>query len=177
VANLDPTPLRNMLLEPVEYQVEETAWGVWRRFMYPNQRLYAEFTTHAQVLGLPLLHYTRGICPETGRRRMAKGFIAVGRKACGVIAIGQAALGVIAIGQLALGMVLGLGQAATGLVSIGQAVLGVYFGLGQAATGYIAIAQFGYGHYVLAQFGAGDFVRDMRQAAPEAAEFFKGLLP
>ncbi len=52
-----------------------------------------------QVLGLPFLHYTRGRCPETGKRLLAVGFIAIGRKAFGVVAIGQASMGVIAIGE------------------------------------------------------------------------------
>ena len=177
MANIEPSARRNLLLEPVEYQFQETAWGVWRRYMYPNGHLFAEFTAHARLLGLPLVHYTRGICPETGGRLTAKGFIAIGRRACGIVAIGQAALGVIAIGQLAVGLLLGVGQAATGFVCVGQAALGVLLGLGQAATGYVCVAQFGYGHYVLAQFGSGDFVLDMRRAAPEAVEFFKRLLP
>lgn len=177
MATIEPSAQRNLLLEPVEYQIQETPWGVWRRFMYPNQHVFAEFTAHARLLGLPLIHYTRGICPETGGRLTAKGFIAIGRRACGVVAFGQAAMGLIAVGQLAVGMLLGIGQAATGFVCIGQAGLGVLFGLGQAVTGYLCIGQFGYGHYVLAQFGAGDFVIDMRHAAPEAVEFFKGLLP
>jgi hypothetical protein len=74
-------------------------------------------------LGLPLLHYTRGICPETGRRIIAKGVLAVGRLAMGVLAIGHASFGAIAIGQLGLGILLGLGQGATGLYAVGQVAL------------------------------------------------------
>ena len=49
------------------------------------------------------MHYTRGKCPETGRRIIAKGVIAVGRLATGIVAIGHASFGLIAIGQLAYG--------------------------------------------------------------------------
>ena len=57
-------PLRN-----VKYRTEETAFGVWRRYTYANGRLFAEFISHERVFGLPLLHYTRGRCPETGKTR------------------------------------------------------------------------------------------------------------
>lgn len=30
--------MRNQLLEPVEYRIEETRRGVWRRFLYPERQ-------------------------------------------------------------------------------------------------------------------------------------------
>lgn len=167
----------NLLLRPVEYQTEETTWGTWRRYLYPSGRLFAEFVSHRRLFGLPLLHFTRGICPETGSRLWAKGIIAVGRKAYGVVAIGQAAVGVVAVGQLAIGLVFGLGQASAGVVSVGQAALGIAVGIGQAATGHVAIGQFAYGRWVLAQIGFGQHVCDMRAAEPAAVAFFKAFLP
>jgi len=163
----------NLLLEKVEYKVEKTRRGTWRRFVYPNGRYFAEFKSHQILFGLPLLHCTWGICPETGRRIMAKGIIAVGRLALGVVAIGQAAFGVIAIGQLALALGFGLGQAATGVVAVGQLAIGVLFGLGQIATGMVAVAQIGIGQYVLAQIGFGEYVWQADGADPEAVQFFK----
>jgi hypothetical protein len=126
-------------------------------------------------MGMPVIHYTYGKCPETGRRVCAKGVIAVGRIACGIIAIGHASIGLIAIGQLAIGLAFGLGQLSTGLAAIGQAAIGVYFGLGQLATGYIAIGQFAIGKYVLAQMGLGEFVLSITRKDPQAIEFFKAL--
>lgn len=167
--------VRNILLENIEYKIDETRLGVWRRFMYPNGQLFEEFKSHGRLLGLPILHYTRGKCPETGKRIVAKGIIAVGRLAFGVIAIGHASLGVIAIGQLALGLLFGLGQASTGLVAIGQLAIGTALALGQAAGGYVAVGQFGLGTYVLAQIGFGEHVWDMRGAAPAAKEFFESF--
>jgi hypothetical protein len=169
--------IKNLLLEDIEYKTDETAWGVWRRFMYPNGELFEEFTSHGSLFGLPFLHYTRGKCPETGKRVVAKGIIAIGRLAFGVIAIGHASFGVIAFGQLALGLVFGLGQASTGLVALGQLAIAAVFGLGQAATGYVAIAQFGLGAYVLAQMGYGRYVWDMFQGSPTAQEFFRSWMP
>ncbi|MAE63606.1 MAG: hypothetical protein CMJ18_04990 [Phycisphaeraceae bacterium] len=169
--------MENTLLQPVEYKVEETAFGVWRRFGYPNGTVFEEFRSHGHFFNLPILHYTRGKCPETGRRIVARGFIAIGRLAIGVIAIGHASAGVFAIGQLALGLLFGLGQATTGIVAAGQLAIGLAFGLGQFASGYVAIGQFGIGHYVLAQIGVGTHVVDMRGVSGVAAEFFRSLLP
>ena len=167
--------MENLLLEQVDYKIEETGFGVWRRYMYSTGLSYHEFVSHSRVLGMPLVHYTFGRCPETGRRRIARGFIAVGRIACGVIAIGQASVGIVAIGQLALGLLFGLGQLSTGIAAVGQAAIAVYFGLGQLATGYIAIGQIAFGKYVLGQIGFGEFVYSMKRRDVEAVEFFKML--
>jgi len=167
---------KNLLLEEVEYKIETTRFGAWRRFVYPSGAYFAEFKSHATLWGIPFLHYTRGICPETGRRVMAKGVVALGRLAMGFLAIGQASFGVIAIGQAGLGLVLGLGQGATGLYAIGQLALGLFFGLGQLATGAVAIGQIAYGKYVLAQIGFGDHVWTPKRADPEAVNYFKLLL-
>jgi hypothetical protein len=167
----------NLLLQDIEYQTTVTARGIWRRFLYPSGPLYEEFVSHRQVFGMPLLHYTRGICPETGKRRVAMGVIAIGRLAVGIIAIGHASAGIIAIGQAAFGVLLGLGQVSTGVFAIGQLAISLAFALGQAGVGSVVIAQFGFGHYVLAQLGFGVDVWDMRGASPEAQRFFEALLP
>ncbi|MHC4488397.1 MAG: hypothetical protein ACYS9C_04820 [Planctomycetota bacterium] len=167
--------MSNLLLQEVEYKIQETNFGVWHRYMYINGTSFHEFKSHKSLFGLPLVHYTYGRCPETGRRVIAKGIIAVGRLACGIVAIGHASLGLLAIGQLAIGIVFGLGQLSTGLTAVGQAAISLYFGLGQFATGYIAIGQFAIGKYVLAQVGIGEFVLSMKRADPEAIEFFKAL--
>ena len=114
------------------------------------------------------MHYTRGICPETGKRIVAKGVIGIGRLATGVLAIGQASFGVVAVGQLGLGLLLGLGQGSTGWIAIGQLAIGVYFGLG-----WLRLAS---GKYVLAQMGFGEHVWSTKGSDPEAIEFFKHLL-
>ena len=167
----------NMLLEPIEYKVTETPAGVWRAHLSPGGQMFQEYTSHATLMGIPLVHYTSGRCPETGRRKVARGVIAVGRVAVGVVAIGQASLGLVAIGQLALGVILGLGQAATGMACIGQLAIAGWFAFGQIALGYVAIGQFGVGHYVLAQIGIGSHVFDTRGAAPAAVQFFQQFLP
>ena len=167
--------MQNLLLQEVEYKIEETPLGIWRRFGYSTGASFHEFKSHVRIFGLPLVHYTSGRNPETGRRVAAKGFIAVGRIACGVIAIGQASFGIIAIGQLAVGILFGLGQLATGLAVVAQLALALFFGIGQFATGYTAIGQFAFGKYVLAQFGIGEYVWSTNRADPEAIRYFTSL--
>jgi hypothetical protein len=167
----------NLLLSDVEYQCQTTRLGNWRRFLYPDGRLFEEFVSHRQLFGWPLLHYTYGKNPETGKRVVAKGVVAVGRLAVGLLAVGQASAGVLAVGQLAIGVLLGLGQACTGFFALGQLAVASIFAVGQFAIGYTAIGQIGLGKYVLAQFGIGEFVWDTRDAAPRAVRFFHALLP
>lgn len=170
-------PTANLMLAPVEFKLETTRLGNWRRFVYPNGERFEEFISHREIRGWPLLHYTWGRNPETGRRIVAKGVFAIGRMAVGLVAIGQASAGVFAIGQLAIGVLLGLGQACTGFFALGQFVLGVLFAAGQFSIGYVAIGQFAIGKYVLAQIGIGENVWDTRDAAPQAVRFFQSLLP
>jgi hypothetical protein len=167
--------MTNVLLENIEYKIEETPLGVWRRYLYPSGAYFSEFKAHRTLLGLPFIHYTKGICPETGKRVVAKGVVAIGRLATGVVAIGQASLGIVAIGQLALGFFFGLGQGSTGVVAIGQIAVGIEFGAGQLATGLTAIGQMGIGRYVLAQLGFGDHVWSTTRADPEAVQYFQSL--
>ncbi|MBI5250047.1 MAG: hypothetical protein HY912_11180 [Desulfomonile tiedjei] len=95
--------------------------------------------SRSAVFGIPLICVTTGT-DSRGRRRVAKGILAIGRYAVGGIAIGQFGLGVVAIGQLSLGLfafgqlalaaLLGAGQVSGGLLAFGQAVFGLY-GFGQ----------------------------------------------
>jgi len=165
----------NILLEETEYKIDRTSFGTWRRYGYIDGSGYHEFTSHSKLFGLSLVHYTWGRNPETGRRKCARGIIAVGRFACGVIAIGQFSIGVVAIGHMSIGILLGLGQLATGIWAVGQMAIGFVFGLGQFATGYVAIGQFAYGKYVLAQLGSGKFIWTMNRSDWQAVEFFKHL--
>ncbi len=167
--------MQNLLLEKVEYKVEETTHGVWRRFFYPNGHYFAEFRSHAQAFGMPFLHYTRGKCPETGRRIVARGFIAVGRISTGVIAVGQASAGIVAIGQASAGLLLSLAQVSAAMYAVGQIAVGILFGLGQLATGSTAAGQLALGNYVLAQVGFGEHLWTAERADPEAVRHFQNL--
>lgn len=165
----------NILLQPVEYKIVETSFGVWKRFLNAQGQAYAEFTSHRRVMGLPLVHYTAGKSPETGQRKVARGIIAIGRVSFGIVAVGQAAFGLIAIGQLALGLALGLGQASTGALTLGQATAGGA-AVGQVTAGGVVVGQAAFGYYVLAQAGAGAHVWDTKYADPKAVSFFRSLV-
>lgn len=167
--------MKNLLLEQVEYKTEETPGGTWRRFAYPTGGYFAEYRSNTLIFGLPLLHYTRGRCPETGKRVVAKGFFAVGRMAIGVFAFGQASAGIVAIGQASIGLLFCLAQAGAGFAAIGQLALGLYFGAGQLATGMTAIGQLAAGGYVLAQIGFGRHLWTPEQADSAAVEYFRDL--
>jgi hypothetical protein len=82
-SQMDSAAPRNLLLEEIQFLVQETPNGVWRRFVYPNGQRFAEFKSHLAWGNMPLVHYTYGVCPETGKRITARGVIAVGRFARG----------------------------------------------------------------------------------------------
>ncbi len=166
----------NIINKEPDYKIVKTALGEWRSFMYANGAAYHEFTSHSRLFNLPLIHYTSGICPETGRHKVAKGVIAVGKLAVGIIAIGQLAAGIIAIGQLAFAILLTIAQAGFAIISIAQLAVGIYLAIGQFAFGYACIGQFAFGYYVIAQFGIGKYVWSMKIKDPQAIEFFKALL-
>jgi hypothetical protein len=168
-------PMRNQLLEKVEYKIEETPRGVWRRFMYAGGECFAEYRSNTIIFGLPLVHFTRGKCPETGKRIVAKGFIAVGRMATGVVAVGQLSAGIIAFGQAGFGLLFCLAQAGMGIVAAGQLAVGAWFGAGQLATGFTAIGQLALGKYVLAQMGFGRYLWTSGHSDPIAVRHFQEL--
>jgi len=167
--------MTNLLLEEVEYQVTRTELGMWRRYLYPSGARFSEFKSHKTWFGLPVIHYTSGICPETGRRVPARGVLAVGRLAAGLVALGQVSFGLIAAGQFCLGILLGLGQIAGGAAAVGQVSIGFLFGLGQIAFGVIAVGQFCAGKYILAQAGLGKYVWTMQRVDMEAVALFKTI--
>ncbi len=164
----------NILNKKIEYKISHTSLGEWHSYMYSTGAVYNEFISHIKVLDLPLIHYTSGRCPETGRYKAAKGIIAIGKIAFGIIAIGQFSAGVISIGQISLAL-LAIAQVGLGIISIGQLSIAAYLAIGQFALGYISIGQFAFGYYVLAQFGFGEYVWSVKNKDPHAIEFFKML--
>jgi hypothetical protein len=167
---------QNLLLTEIQYLIEETPRGTWRRFVYTSGERFAEYKSKRMWGNLPLVHYTYGRCPETGKRITARCVIAIGRFAHGMIAIGQVSLGLIAIGQLSVGVLFCAAQAAFGGCCIGQAAVGMLVGVGQFATGQVAIGQIAVGAYVLAQIGWGTQVIDMHGVDPLAKDFFLRLI-
>lgn len=155
----------NLLNKQPDYVITQSRWGQTRKYLYESGMLFKEFKSKMKVCGLPLVHITHGICPETGKRICAKGIIAIGRMAVGVFAFGQLSVGVIAIGQLSIALGFALAQ-----LSIAG-----FFSIGQGAVGVVAIGQFACGYYSLGQIAYGQYVLSMSTRDFEAVTFFKGL--
>lgn len=92
-----------------------------------------EFRSEAEVFGWPLFHITRGINPNTGLPRVARGVIAVGDIAVGGIALGGLALGGLAFGGLSLGL-LAIGGVAVGGIAVGGLALALFLAVGGLAA-------------------------------------------
>jgi hypothetical protein len=123
-----------------------------------------EWRTGLEYYGYPLLCVAFGR-DQTGRMRVAKGWIAVG----------QFAIGLITFAQVGIGLLFGFGQCIFGITAVAQAAITLLFGAGQIATGYVAIGQLAMGYYVIAQVGLGMHVWMPGHADPAAVEFFRQL--
>jgi len=168
----------NVQNQPIDWKITETGFFTVKSFVYPTGLSYTEYTSHARVGDWPLIHITLGRSPETGRRKVAKGVIAIGRIAVGVLPIGQIAIGIIPIGQLALGLGLAFGQGAFSLfAALGQLAAAPVFAAGQIAVAYAAIGQICLGYYCIAQAAIGVHIWTMKVKDPAALEFFRNLWP
>jgi len=132
-----------------------------------------DYRSKAELFGWPLLHVATGVDPKTGRKRVAKGVVAIGDVAVGGVAIGGAAIGVFACGGAAIGLFAFAGAAVGLFVAIGGAAAGLGFScgggaLGTIAMGGVAIGYFAYGGAALAVHGLSGMGRD-----PAAADFFE----
>ena len=131
-----------------------------------------DWRTKATVFGYPVIHMASGIDPKTGKKRIAKGWIAIGDIAIGAIAVGGVGIGVVGIGGCGIGLIafggaaiavlLGMGGLATGLFADGgMAIGGIAHGGGAAggiavgggATGYVAIGGAANGKYTISGRG------------------------
>jgi len=114
--------------------------------------------------GYPLVHVAFGK-DSLGRRRVAKG----------VIAIGQFAVGLITIAQFGIGLLFGFGQFIFGFTALAQFAGACYFGVGQIATGYVAVGQVVLAHYGLAQIGYATHLWSPGRRDPQAVAYFRHL--
>jgi hypothetical protein len=134
-----------------------------------------EFRSRRELFGMPWLHIATGLDPQTGRRRVAKGFFAVGDIAIGVFSAGGISVGVVSIGGVCLnvigvgGLILSLLFGFGGLtVSPGLATGGVVIGTGAVgglAMGYTALGGLAIGHHSMSGTGV----------SPEDQEWFRQL--
>jgi hypothetical protein len=134
-----------------------------------------EYRSKTVLFGLPLVHIAYGVDPQTGRKRVAKGIIAIGDIAVGGIAFGGMALGGITFGGISVG-VLALGGMAVGLVALGGMAIGVLLALGGGAVGYVALGGGACGYYAFGGGACGAHVIDGMHQDLEAVEFFRPWL-
>lgn len=132
----------------------------------PNARLLFgyEYKSSRTLFGLPLIHIASGVDPATGRKRVARGIIAIGDVAKGVLAFGGVASGGLACGGVAWGVV-AVGGVTAGLISIGGFALGLLLACGGLAIAPVACGGLALGYYTL----------DGRGANPAAINFFRSL--
>jgi hypothetical protein len=119
-----------------------------------------EYRSKITLLGLPLIHIATGF-DDNGKKRIARGVIAVGDIALGVFAMGGAAIGGISVGGLSLGA-----------LAIGGLALGAVGALGGCAIGYSAIGGCAIGYYAMGGAAFGAHTVSALGADPEAANWF-----
>lgn len=130
-------------------------------------RPFTEYKSNKTVFGMPLVHivsakrksYIRGIGDDRNRyMRMpvAKGFIAIGRRAKGVIAIGCYSCGLISIGALSIGLI-SIANIGLGLLTFGNIALGVLMALGNIAAGIFAIGNAAIAYAALGNAAFGNY--------------------
>jgi predicted Ser/Thr protein kinase len=113
-----------------------------------------DYRSKTTLFGWPLLHIAHGADPATGKRRVARGIIALGERAYGVIACGGLAAGGVAIGGLGFGIfsfsglsfgVLAMGGFAFALLCAYGGVAIAPFAWGGVALGYLAVGGAAFG--------------------------------
>lgn len=133
-----------------------------------------EYKSKRKLLGMPLVHVAKGIDPQTGRPRVAKGFIAVGNLAIGVIAVGGLALGGFAMGGLCLGL-LAFGGIAIGGIAFGGIALALYLAVGGLAVS----ASYAIGGMAIAPHAIGsnrvdpEFLEQLKKWWPDIGKMFR----
>jgi len=179
---LDEVVLRTLAREPdrryqkvsqLQTDVENIA-GIVANLPANLRRAFGfEYRSKATVFGLPLVHISSGTDPATGKRRIARGIIAIGDVAKGVVALGGVAMGGIAFGGIAVGG-LAVGGLGLGIVSLSGMAVALAFAFGGMAVGPIAVGGLAIGYYAagggaVGVHAIGGGVRD-----PVAREFFRG---
>ncbi len=101
---------------------------------------FREYRSKRTFLGLPLVHIVSGLDPQTGRVKVAKGWLAIGdgRAIGGIALAGGSAFGGVAVsGGVSLGLLSGAGGVAFGGFAMAG---GMAFAAAVAAAGGMAIA-------------------------------------
>jgi predicted Ser/Thr protein kinase len=128
----------------------ETVHGVRQLPPHINHLQSFEYRSKTELFGWPLLHVVSGPDPQTGRKRVAKGIVAIGDIAVGGLACGGVAVGILTFGGASIGLFAFGGVALGLLLAMGGAAIGTGFSVGGLAVGMIAmggivVGGFGYG--------------------------------
>jgi hypothetical protein len=144
---LERTPDRRFQqVSEVRVQLETIAGVSSRLSPEVSRKMSYEYRSKATLFGWPLLHIATGVDPTTGRRRSAKGIIAVGTAPRGVIAFGDVAVGVIACGVFCYGPI-AIGVVSVGIVALGSCAVGLLLATGGVAIAPVAIGGAAFGYY------------------------------
>ncbi len=157
----------------IKTDVENVSLAFARMPLQLRQMMGWEYRSRKTLFGLPLLHVAYGLDPVSGRRRTAKGIVAVGERAVGVVAFGGMACGGIVFGGLGIGLVSFSGLA-LGLVSMGGLALGLLlaygglaaapFAVGGLAAGWVATGGAAFGGHVLSGSGSDPLAKEFFEA-------------
>ena len=130
----------------IRLQLESVAGVASKLSPEVSRKLSYEYRSQATLFGWPLLHVAMGVDPATGRKRSAKGIIALGSRPIGVIAFGDVAVGVIACGIFGYGLI-SISVVAVGVVALGSVAAGLWLAMGGVALAPIAIGGAAFGYY------------------------------
>ena len=136
-----------------------------------------EWKSSAKVFGFPVIHVATGVDPATGKKRVAKGWIALGDVAfgalamggvgCGLVGIGGVGVGLVAMGGAGLGILMGVGGLATGAFAAGGGAVGG-IACGGGAVGGIAVGGGAIGHVAIGGGARGNYEIAGKGIAPDA---------
>ncbi|WP_309399641.1 serine/threonine-protein kinase [Cerasicoccus maritimus] len=132
------------------------------------------YRSRASLFGVPLIHVATGVDELTGRKRVARGIVAVGDIAQGVFAMGGLAMGVFAFGGLSIGVV-GYGGLVLALLGIGGIAFGLLAAYAGMAIAPVAMGGFAIGWYANGGQAFGKHVYTATQQDAHAVSFFQSF--
>lgn len=136
-----------------------------QKLVYPG----FEYRSEVEIFGWPLIHITRGYDPQSGKRYVSKGLIAIGEISIGLVAIGGFALGAVAIGGMGIGLI-AIGGLAAGLIAFGGLAFGISVAIGAIAFSFMyAVGVLAHAQYVINLF------RVDREIFDNLRQFWSGI--
>jgi hypothetical protein len=137
-----PHTLAKEMME--NYSDNFEAMGTLNAVLYGSKVRNFEIKSDKMVGSYPLIHVAMGYDQETGRRKVAKGAIAIGDLSIGLLSFGALSaglfsfgafsLGILSIGAVTFSLLFSIGAVAISLlVAIGAVAIGGLFAIGAAA--------------------------------------------